>query len=270
MSLLMVPIVMTQKGGTALCFASQEGHVTVVRLLLEKGADVNVSNKEPCSILMSSCVDGSKAPSRTILRQHTRCKCYINFLNQLPLTVYTKNCSLASSSCRIFFSSFKSLLFGWRLLWSLNDVKSAVVYDCTCRRAGWLLLPTNWAIHLVLCIILDRLSLFTCWNQLCYNYFIPQQDFASWSLLFFWNSFILANAISRSVSTAVLNHLFRQASWKHGCFTSDSKGMIGSFPHNWCLLAHGFQHLAQCVLSNRDWCEPRWSRAFWSLCHGRK
>ena len=38
-------MVMTQKGVTALYFASQEGHVRVVRLLLEKGAAVNICNK---------------------------------------------------------------------------------------------------------------------------------------------------------------------------------------------------------------------------------
>ena len=38
-------MVMTQEGVTALNYASQEGHVTVVRLMLEKGADVNICNK---------------------------------------------------------------------------------------------------------------------------------------------------------------------------------------------------------------------------------
>ena len=41
----MVSMVMTQDGRTALYFASQEGHVTAVRLLLENGADVNICNK---------------------------------------------------------------------------------------------------------------------------------------------------------------------------------------------------------------------------------
>ena len=33
---------------TALYVASQEGHVTEVRLLLEKGADVNICDKVQC------------------------------------------------------------------------------------------------------------------------------------------------------------------------------------------------------------------------------
>ena len=41
----MVSMLTTQEGVTALHFASEEGHVTVVRLLLQKGADVNICNK---------------------------------------------------------------------------------------------------------------------------------------------------------------------------------------------------------------------------------
>ena len=41
----MVSKVTTQEGVTALYYASQEGHVTVVRLLMEIGADFNICNK---------------------------------------------------------------------------------------------------------------------------------------------------------------------------------------------------------------------------------
>ena len=44
-SLSMVSLVTTQNGVTALYYASQEGHVTVMRLLLENGADVNICDK---------------------------------------------------------------------------------------------------------------------------------------------------------------------------------------------------------------------------------
>ena len=38
-------MIMTQKGVTALYIASFNGHMTVVRLLLEKVADVNINDK---------------------------------------------------------------------------------------------------------------------------------------------------------------------------------------------------------------------------------
>ena len=41
---------------TALHFASQEGHVTVVRLLLENGADVNTCNKVVIDFVSCTCM----------------------------------------------------------------------------------------------------------------------------------------------------------------------------------------------------------------------
>ena len=52
----MVSMVTTQEGVTALKYASQEDHVTVVRLLLEKGADVNICNKVVMDFLSSTCM----------------------------------------------------------------------------------------------------------------------------------------------------------------------------------------------------------------------
>ena len=38
-------MVLIQKGQTALMYASQNGHASVVECLVQKGADVNVRNK---------------------------------------------------------------------------------------------------------------------------------------------------------------------------------------------------------------------------------
>ena len=43
--LSMISMVTTQEGVTALYYASVGGHVTVVKMLLERGTDVNIHNK---------------------------------------------------------------------------------------------------------------------------------------------------------------------------------------------------------------------------------
>ena len=52
----MMSMVITQKGVTALYIASQEGRVTVVGLLLENGADVNIYNKVVMDFVSCTCV----------------------------------------------------------------------------------------------------------------------------------------------------------------------------------------------------------------------
>ena len=51
----MVSMVTTQRRATALKYASQEGHVTVVRLLLEKGTDVNICDKVVMDFVSCTC-----------------------------------------------------------------------------------------------------------------------------------------------------------------------------------------------------------------------
>ena len=52
----MVSMVTTQRRVTALYCASHECHVTVVRLLLEKGADVNIGKKVVMDFVSCTCV----------------------------------------------------------------------------------------------------------------------------------------------------------------------------------------------------------------------
>ena len=73
-------MVTTQRGVTALYFALQEGHVTVVRLLLEKGADVNICDK--------------------VVMDFVSCTCMWTF-SQLAVCYIMYVCSLQRTVCRL-------------------------------------------------------------------------------------------------------------------------------------------------------------------------
>ena len=55
-TLSMVSMVMTQDGVTALFCASLGGYVRVVRLLLDKGADVNICRKVVMDFVSCRCM----------------------------------------------------------------------------------------------------------------------------------------------------------------------------------------------------------------------
>ena len=76
----MVSMVITQDGVTALSIASQNGHVTVVRLLLEKGADVNICDK--------------------VVMDFVSCTCMWTF-SQLALCYICNVCSVQRTVCRL-------------------------------------------------------------------------------------------------------------------------------------------------------------------------
>ena len=52
----MISMVTSQNGITALCIASQNGHVKIVRLLLEKGADVSICRKVVMDFVSCTCM----------------------------------------------------------------------------------------------------------------------------------------------------------------------------------------------------------------------
>ena len=55
-SFSVLSMVMTQRDVTALYFASARGDATVVRLLLEKGADVNIRNEVVMDFVSGICM----------------------------------------------------------------------------------------------------------------------------------------------------------------------------------------------------------------------
>ena len=74
-------MVTTQKGVTALYCTSQEGHVTVVRLLLEKGVDVNICDK--------------------VVMDFVSCTCMWTFSQLAACYIYMYICSLQRTVCRL-------------------------------------------------------------------------------------------------------------------------------------------------------------------------
>ena len=96
-------MVSTQNGATALYFASQ-GHVTVVRLLLEKGADVNICNKVVMDFVLCVHVCG-----------HSVIWLYVTYVVCMYFTQRTVSLLCLSPPCQLFEFGF------WLVFWSLTS-----------------------------------------------------------------------------------------------------------------------------------------------------
>ncbi len=58
----------TGEYGTALMYASQEGHPEICKLLIEKGADVNAQTKEGTTALMWASMAGSPDIAKLLIK----------------------------------------------------------------------------------------------------------------------------------------------------------------------------------------------------------